>query len=464
MLNRRTIKTTLELIFYILIPISIAGLITCGIIGYLSSIILLIILILLLVYKVNKNYDITANLLFPVMLSATQNIYLGIFSPYLSSFEVQTLIVLNFIYGILLLLLLLIRKYRILVSDGKWKQKIFYCCVIIIVYCIITTLIKRGNILAIFSSFRNIISIYLFFMIGLLASRQTNMRKLYNIFLWISVIVLLIGFIDVFSNGEIWIKWNITELWTKKGIRLQPSGLPTNFYSSETINGERIRRMVSSFADPVNLGSFFNVTLLVTWYTKKNKMLIATLIAIALTVSKGALLGILVFLCVYAYYNYSRPVFYTIFTITGLVGILFLIYAAKTSANSVFLHIDGLLSAFQHMIRNPIGDGLGSNGVLAKQFSGITTNSDITETGLGMIISQIGVIGLYIFVIFFKELIKKATLINNKKEKILMISLLLSLVVNICFNEVALSPNTCAIYMLLIGVCLGQNINRKELR
>ena len=68
-----------------------------------------------------------------------------------------------------------------------------------------------------------------------------------------------------------------------------------------------------------------------------------------------------------------------------------------------------------------------------------------------MIISQLGIVGLLIYMIYFAKLYRKCTFLKNKKDLLLTLSLLFSVIVNIFFNEVALSPNTCAIYFLIIG-------------
>ena len=273
------------------------------------------------------------------------------------------------------------------------------------------------------------------------------------------VIVIAVGIYDVLSGGTLWRELNITDLWTKKGIRVQPSGLPTNFYSSEIINGERIRRMVSTFADPVNLGSFLFAVFSLAWHRKKKIISALMVVGMFLTVSKGAWLGLLIFMCIYAYFYLPRPVFGFVLVGAGLAGVGFLVYAFRTSANSVFLHISGLFAAFKGLISYPLGAGIGSNGVLARQFSGYSVNAAVTETGLGMIISQLGIVGLTIYIAFFWYLIKYCLMIKDKRDRVFVLSLVLSVVVNIFFNEVALSPNSCATYFIVVGYIMSINRN-----
>lgn len=279
--------------------------------------------------------------------------------------------------------------------------------------------------------------------------------------MFFGIIVIVVGLYEIFVNKNMWVNLNITELWTKKGLNLQPGGLPTNFYSSETINGERIRRMTSTFADPVNLGTFLFSIFCLNWFHGNKKGFILTLFAIILTVSKGALVGLLIFACIYAFVYHRKKFIYIALSMFAL-GVSFLVYAYITSANSVFLHISGLLSAFSILGTKPFGYGLGSVGVLSQQFSDVTANYSITETGLGMIIGQLGIIGLSIYLLYFIYIIFKCFKLNDKKEKVLCCTFILSILVNILFNEVALSPNSCAIYFIIVGYYLGMENNRKE--
>ena len=256
-----------------------------------------------------------------------------------------------------------------------------------------------------------------------------------------------------------WKTLNITELWNKKGIRTQASGLPTNFYSSETIGGQRIRRMASTFADPVNLGAFLFAAFCVAWHRRKFWIECMLVAGMVFTVSKGAWLGLLIFFCVYSYYYLSKSMFMGVMCFSGFLGLLFLLYASRTSANSVFLHISGFLAAFKELVRKPLGSGVGSNGVLARQFSGFSTNTDVTETGLGMVISQLGIVGLSIYALYFKKLAKLCRKIQDRRAAVLGFTLLFSVIANIFFNEVALSPNTCATYFLLIGIIISSSQN-----
>lgn len=421
---------------------------TKGSIGRLIAFAIFLVICCMILYELNSSREYSTILSIPILLSVFQNAYLGFFSLHLNSSTVQILTVLNFVIACLIFVYLIILKNELL----KINNKYILMFILLIGYSALSViLLNEFNILSIISSLRNIISVFLFYLIGFYSKDRVNQEKFEDIILMFALIVMTVGIIDILTGGNMWIKLNIKDLWTKKGIRVQSTGLPTNFYSSETINGQRIRRMTSTFADPVNLGAFLFATFCIAWHRKRKNMMCFLIVGMILTVSKGAWLGLLIFFCIYSYYYLPRTTFLLILIFSGSLGIGFLLYAFHTSANSVFLHISGLFSSFKGLIYKPIGSGIGSNGVLAKQFSGVSANADVTETGLGMIISQLGIVGLLIYMIYFAKLYRKCTFLKNKKDLVLTLSLLFSVIVNIFFNEVALSPNTCAIYFLIIG-------------
>ncbi len=446
-----TIEFFVLLATFFLIPWSVSN----GIIGYVLAFLVFMMLVFFNLFRIVNASEISISLCIPVMLSAFQNVGLGIFSPALSKTEVQFLTVLNFIYAVFVFICLVLGRYK-RIKSTQINYKIWALFWALILYSVFSLMfLSNRNILSILSSARNIFSLYLFLFIGILASDKIKLKRFEQILFVVGLIVVFIGLYEVFINPSMWRSLHITGLWNKKGIRVQTSGLPTNFYSSETINGHRIRRMTSSFADPVNLGAFLFVFFTLAWYSKKKNLIWISLLAIVLTVSKGALLGLLIFFTVYAYSKYSKPGFYFVLFLSVVAGIGFLFYASSSSANSVFFHISGLRAAIRGIISEPLGSGLGSNGVLARQFSAYSSNAGITETGLGMIIGQLGIVGLVIYVFTYIYLMRGSLLVEGQRERILCLTLLISIMTNMFFNEVALSPNSCAAYYMIIGAIVG---------
>lgn len=458
-MRNKGLKCIFEVMFILVIFIIITWLSTIKYIGNMAALIYFLFIVCFISIKIFKGYELSGCIIIPIGLSVFQNLILGFFCPRLSSVSIQILTVTNFTISCIIAIELLFLNYR---KINTIEKKVIICMILIILYSVISiVLFSHINVMSSISSLRNIISIFLFFVIGTLSKDRVNIEKLEKTLLIIGFICIMVGFYEKFYCNDLWKKLNITELWTKKGIHTQQTGLPTNFYSSEKINGHRIRRMTSTFADPVNLGAFLFAIFIISWHQKHIKLALISLIAIVLTVSKGALLGILIFFCVYTW-TINKKYFLYIILFSLSIGFSFLIYAYKTSANSVFIHIKGMTASFSSLIHKPLGNGLGSIGVLAKQFSNLSANQKITETGLGMLIGQLGIIGLLIYIFYIKEIFVNIFKIEKKNDLIFCFTLLLSIIFNIVFNEVALSPNSCAIYLLLIGLYAGKYTKKND--
>lgn len=409
-------------------------------------------------YKEKKDNNYTLIISFPILLSVFQNMYLGIISTYVDGFIIQALLMMNYIYVTLWVILLLVYKWKNVLKD-KPLCIIYLIFGIMIIYSLITFVLWGGTFESGVANFRNVSSCYIYMMFAYLLSDKLDMKKIMKSIMCIGSIVLSVGIYEQIVDNRLWIRLDIGYLWEKKGMSVATWGLPPNFVSSEKFFGEYVRRMVATFADPVNLGTFLAAILLISWFMKNRKMICFTLIGIFLTVSKGALLSILILVVVICIYKIkSKKVKGMIILSSFMTGVLFLIYAHLFSSGSVFLHISGFFNALVSLVKRPFGYGLGNIGVLSDVL-GQSKNQTITESGFGAIVGQIGIVGLLAFGILFIYLIYKALGQQDKQQKILFLAGTLSIFSNILFNEVALSPNSCGIYFILFGLLLGKEKN-----
>lgn len=409
--------------------------------------------VLLESYMVSRR-EFSFYLAIPVLISATQNVYLGVVSPFATDTQIRIMLITNFLFSIILMFILFLRTpYRF---NQELYNKALTILILLIFYSIGTIGIFHVNITSGLASLRNIIAPMMFLLIGLLGSSNVYLKRFLKYVTWIAVFVLFFGVLERFFLKDIWVQLNLADLWQKKGIPINPiTGLPPNFYSSELIGGQQLRRMVSSFADPVNLGTFLFFSFMAAWYLKKRVLAVMLVISFFLVVSKGALLGFLVFCVVWSYYKLSKTGFVLVLTGAGLAGIAFVFYSLTNSTLSMVLHFTGFIAAFKELIFHPLGRGLGNVGVLAGLYSsGVQT--EIAESGLGMVIGQLGIGGLVLYLYFFIFVYKNSNRIQEISEKILAKSLLFSILPNIMFNEVALSPNSSAVYFITLGTLIGQ--------
>ena len=399
--------------------------------------------------KVDNRKVSTVILLLPVIMSALQNVYLGLGAERLTPVSVQVLLSLHFLLfsGMTFLLLKGVNR------EAQWA---LISVGILLFQSALLFMIYPAPFTSALSSIRNILSCMLIYCFGIAMYKRVDTRTYYTWIKRICWVVVAFGLFEWFSGLKVWETLNISRLWELKGIPLNEGGIPPNWYSSEHIRGNLIRRMVSTFADPVNLGTFLFAAFMIAWYRKERILTFFLAMCALFTVSKGSLLGFLVFLVIYVWQSKHFRVFLPVMAGVSLVaGLLFIQYSLTSSSGSIIAHARGFLSAFDVLATKPWGLGVGNVGVLAGLFNESLLNSSVAETGVGMIIAQLGVVGIGVYVFFFVRLSllpKKWKMMDAihdlRRERILYYTLLFAFIANALFNEVALSPNSCGLYFI----------------
>lgn len=401
--------------------------------------------------------DLSALLVFPLIISALQNVYLGLISLYVSpdlTLALSTTVIYSL--GLLVVFILLERE-----AFNKYLLTIFLSGSIIFIYGVILFFAIGGNSYSALASLRNVLAPFLFFLLGYVAGGRCNLSRLCILISVLGVFIIVFGFIERFMFVTLWQHLNVSDLWPLKGIYINPiTGYPSNFYASELVGGVQPRRMVSSYADPINFGTVLFLIFMVSWLIRHRILMVMSFIAAVLAFSKGALLGFCIFTSIWAYYKGATK-FLVIILGNLCLTVAFVWYSINNSTGSLKAHVFGFWNSLIELIQHPIGRGPGNIGVLAGLFSP-GAESKINETGIGMILGELGVVGFLFYCVFIYAVWKRLKLIGCTKFRIFSLSLLLSIVLNICFNEVALSPNSCGGYFLLLGLC--SSINALESR
>jgi len=145
--------------------------------------------------------------------------------------------------------------------------------------------------------------------------------------------------------------------------------------------------------------------------------------------------------------------------VTVAAGLYFYAFTQSSSTGSTTAHINGLIAAFVELPRHPLGRGFGGTGVLAGLFADEAAEggSAIVESGLGSVIGQLGIPGLIGYIVFFAMIIRSVHRIQDVRVYVLGMSLALAFILNAAFNEVALSPNSCAIYFIVLGLIVASS-------
>lgn len=411
-----------------------------------------------------KRPDISIFLIVPTVISASQNVYLSFVAEYVDGAELQLVVIVNFIYSAALYIVLLSKEDPS--ADPARTQlyrKVTFYLAVLMGYGLLTVVLFRTEPMAALASARNIMAPLLFFLVGIHASRLARLHSYLRYLVWLGVLAVGFGFLEANTPG-FWQSIGLPTLWENKGIPVSPgTGLPPNFYASEQIDGQFIRRMVGPFADPVNFGTFLFSVFMAAWFLKSRIAVLLVIVASGLAVSKGALLGMLVWFAFWTRYFASRTIHFIAIIMAAGAGLSFYVFTLDSSTGSTTAHVNGFLAAFVELPAHPLGRGMGGTGVLAGLFSeGAESTSAITESGIGMILGQLGVVGLVTYVAFFVVLAKYTRRIRDRRHKLLAAGILGGFILNAAFNEVALSPNSSGTYFIILGLVIGSDLIGRE--
>lgn len=398
--------------------------------------------------------DMSYALICPLSLSIFMNLLLSAIASRLSSGMVSILLSSNILYCLIVSLVAVFCECSRGELGGIGRAVLVALCVLA-GYALILFIANPVTITSFLSTLRNLITPFSFLLLGAILSKRVSLTTVCDLILMLGLIVVAFGLFELFVYRDFWIDLNLEELWRLKGIPVSATHLPMNFYSSEQFGGVHARRMTSLFADPVNLGTFLFCMFLVAWYRKKWIVVAVACVGCALTISKGALLGFLIWVFVYFLIKSNKMWMKRVallFVAATAAG--FLIFSFTNSTGSVAAHLEGAFGGISSVARNPFGYGCGNVGVLAS-LANDSAMRGAEESGFGVIAGEVGIVGVATYLFVFARGVRAVTLIGEKREKIIAASLLLSIFANILFNEVALSPNSCGIYFSLLGVIFG---------
>ncbi len=415
------------------------------------------------VHAVRVGADLSGFLFVPTVISATQNLYLLVVADDIAPSALQVIIILNFIDALLLVVILAVCRPRAAtpavpdpVADSRavLVRRSVLLTAGLVVFTALGLVLFRADPVAALASFRNLVTPMLFLLIGLLASAQTRVHRYLCALAVLGAGTVLFGFFEL-NAPEFWQRAGLRHLWEAKGIGIGDiRPLPANFYSSEQFDGEIVRRMVSSFADPVNFGTFLFAAFIAAMLIRSRIAMLLAAVGAVMTVSKGFLLSVLILVALWAQ-MYAHPVI-RVLAVAAVVGAGagFYLFTLDNSSGSTAAHVGGFTAAFTELPGHPLGRGVGNVGVLAGLFDG-GSDSEVQESGIGVIIAQLGVPGILLYGVFFSTLVAHARRLADPGLRLGALALVLGFLANAAFNEVALSPNSAAPYFVVIGLVLG---------
>ena len=302
---------------------------------------------------------------------------------------------------------------------------------------------------------------------------KISKKKVYRLFTYliaVSVFLSLFGLLEMFLLGD--------GFWSKIGYSLYAvkmkgnqawslmNGVTVNFYTWDFF-GIPIRRLVSITADPlataflIYLGAMILITKVVPVKTKHGRakadllILVLLIVASILSLSKAIFVFIAVTILACAYYFKWLPKsLLKVGTVVVSLAVILLLKSYvdnTTTITSSINHLVGLQNGFANS--GMLGKGLGTAGASVIMLTG--AESSVTESYIGALVYQVGIIGFADFVYFMYIQIKKMLFMYRKyRANMIVLSLVLIFGLCICMllSDSAVSIMGTGIYFIIIGI------------
>ena len=404
--------------------------------------------------------------LFFILFSIVQNIILIIganrFSPTITTlFSLSKEIM---IYGCVVI--------GLLRSRGMKKSLLYFIAFLIIIIIGFST--SSASTYAKVVSIRQLLLPFICLIFGSQINlNSVGLEKLIKIIIKSAIIIGVIGILElVVFKDSIWKMLPVYQYQVNKGTTYEfYMGVPLNYYTWDYYDliHRVVRRLVSVFADPLITGHYlflgFVLSDAVLPYGKKQiftKCFLA--ISALLTLSKGVYISFAVYILmkIIRGKSYKDIVIYIFSVIIGISIISILLYHITTvylPTSSIGVHFKGLVDGFKDL--SFLGNGLGNAGGITGILNDTDSSSLSSESYVGVLTAQIGLIGLLVYIIYFMTNMF-LNLRRYKAENITVFFsatvLLFSVLLESILSESSISILGTGLYFLLAGIANNKHI------
>lgn len=436
--------------------ISLAVLVSIGIL--LGNLFLLEISFFIFALHLGLNGGLKA-LMYFTLFTFLQNIFLIIFSSYLSNVGSQLIILSKeLIVYCSLIVLSVNRVYMMKAKSMDWGRTVLILFSLFMLYSFFTS---SASVSIKIISLRQISIpfVCLFFGYSLNMPERTiwNYLRRYDYLIvifciaGICIYMMPISFWDTLDYADYYVQKNGTEF----------DGKYVNFISNDF--GMPLKRFVSITADPIASAHLIGISLLGIILTHKKMSLFSLLIVLCsvLTYSKSLIFLVVVTVLVYFYSILKKDSSRFFFILFSSIGLVFIFgfaesYVANLSANTATgNHLNSLFYALNNI--SLLGNGLGTAGFNVIINGGIIDASEATESFFAIMMVQSGLIGTVLFYSYLLLIVKKLFILYRIQQNVLVlfsIILLLDILLESVVSGSSVAMLGTSLYFIIPGIIL----------
>lgn len=317
--------------------------------------------------------------------------------------------------------------------------------------------------------------------VGLALGSRFMMNYMSNIVRAIAVICIVWGILEFTITGSLYDAFNFVDYMRIKWANAADAVFTSiqdvvNFGNHAYLNlsgqlGSEIEilRLKGPTIHTISYGYVLAFCCLVAYMYHRQIIALAGFALVMLIGAKGPMILCILSIGLSLIYTRTRNVAWLLSTMTlclGLILVSGLVYGFYTND----YHILGLMGGVRGFLENPIGRGIGVGGNLSdlgqKQlnfslYQQTGTADFALESAFGVMIYQIGVVGTFVFLMFYRRLwtsVMEAVLARHDEPRLVVVPIALAfLIVNSVFQEEVFLPTGWGLWLLLSGMLMARH-------
>ena len=360
------------------------------------------------------------------------------------------------------------------INENKLINKYFAFLLVCILFAFI---VARGPLQSILVNTRNMVVFFFAYEIGKkFLIKKSEINKFLEKFFFIAIIVLVVGVFLLIGGYKLYKLIGIHEVYIAKKDPIEYGGLNNRFYTFLIFS--TVTRMGSVYYEPVNLGYFFSIAFLVSFFYKwtdnfNKRFFTSILMAVGLILTFGKGGYMVTFLIVASYvldiavrtiFGVDRRLGFLISTILIIIiaFIAFYLYY-KLVGGTALPHFWGIFGTWNSIKAQPYGYGLGMGGNALRMYGEEVTDAQWLstggETGFLCIAYQLGLQGALALTLCYLS----TSTVSKFKDKVLILFsyVPLALLIVSFLQENTFTPQCIVPFLMMQGAF--KNLSKNNL-
>ena len=362
----------------------------------------------------------------------------------------------------------------------RHKRKVMLSALLLAVLVVYVAIgAKNANLASAIVYFRQSSILCFAFICGLYLGARINEKFLWDILLVTAIIVLALGFFELFFPDEFYTllqvgKFNSFKFQNNPELHHPELIAKSTEFSWLNLTGDyaldiKARKLTGPTLHNISFGYVIAFLALTCLYRSRYFLCLASIGLLIYVGAKGPLAICLAALLVFSLLQLTRTKARSAEKIVVAIAVAYTALVIAYGIKSIDLHVLGLLSGLNSIFHSPMGHGLGMGGNLS---DAARASRDIVEyrasgvpfaieSATGVLLYQIGIFTSLLILVFLSAAKGLRSVAAKDRKATVFVASLYFLFCNTLFQEESLAPAAAGLFFLLYGFLIS-NSDRVE--